>query len=126
MFNLGEYASCATASSTPTSLVAPLYSVLNMNLILGVTEPLKYRRALSSANLSVASSSSGSLCVKLVRTPAPTLTVGATCARSGGAARTLQDATSTGAPHRTREAASPPQTRRLNTGSPFKAPRTRA
>jgi hypothetical protein len=39
MLNLGFISMRATASSTPTLLLPPSYSVLNMNLILSVAEP---------------------------------------------------------------------------------------
>ncbi len=40
MLNFDENAICAAASSTSTSFWLPFYSVLNMILILSVTDPL--------------------------------------------------------------------------------------
>src|ERR1700704_3022772 len=67
---------------TLTVLVGPLYSVLNVNLMFLVTEPLTYSRTLSMAKLSEPSASSVSICERLVRRPPPTVTGGRVCAWS--------------------------------------------
>src|SRR5437773_5284108 len=73
-----------------------------MNLILRAGDPLTYRRTLFRANASVASAPSGASWMKLVCTPAPTVTggSGASCARTGAAAHDTTHARSAGAQRR--------------------------
>src|SRR6266571_6131972 len=73
-----------------------------MNLILRAGDPLTYRRTLFSANASVASAPSGASWMKLVCTPAPTVTggSGASCARTGVAAHDTTHARSAGVQRR--------------------------
>src|SRR5437867_13077795 len=111
-----------------------------MNLILRAGDPLTYRRTLFRANASVASAPSGASWMKLVCTPAPTVTGGngASCAPTGVAAHDTTHARSAGVQRRGPAARreSPPafgatdfhrglpavgllQSRRLSTVGPF-------
>src|SRR5712691_141309 len=81
-----------------------------MNLILRAGDPLTYRRTLFKANASVASAPSGASWMKLVWTPAPTVTGGngASCARAGVTHHDTTHARSAGVQRRGPPRESPP------------------
>src|SRR5947208_17140918 len=81
-----------------------------MNLILRAGDPLTYRRTLFKANASVASAPSGASWMKLVWTPAPTVTGGngASCARTGVTHHDTTHARSAGVQRRGPPRESPP------------------
>ncbi len=69
-------ASITFTLSSPVVPVSPLYSVLKVNLMSLVTEPLTYRRMLLRSKSFDVLPPSRLLDAKLVRMPAPTLTAG--------------------------------------------------